>query len=389
MVTALLAGTAMASTIPPDTTIPFELVNKHIVIDVRAGGRPLSFVLDTGDRYAVIDLDRAKELGMSLGREVQAVGAGAQSTTGAFVQDSTFTIPGIPGFYQPLTLALPLKDLSPRLGQNLDGIIGADFIRQFVVELDYQAKVIRLQGKDAFKYSGPGESIPIDLNVAGHPIVEAELTPTGGDPIKGKFVLDIGSGGPLALYSPFVAAHHLPEPGVKAIKGLAGGGTGGQVTGQTGRVAQLKIGNFRLNNPIAFFFEDKAGAFASSAIAGNIGEQVLSRFKLYLDYSHNRVILEPNSTFVKPFDYTSGGLRIEVEGKDYKTFRIKEVLGNSPAAEAGLRENDVIDAIDGRPVSESTLSAVLEMFERPVPYRLAVRRGQQTLDVTLTPRTLL
>lgn len=40
----------------------------------------------------------------------------------------------------------------------------------------------------------------------------------------------------------------------------------------------------------------------------------------------------------------------------------------------------MIDAIDGRPVSESTLSAVLEMFERPVRYRLAVRRGQQTLD---------
>jgi hypothetical protein len=35
-------------------TIPFELVTRHIVLKVSINNsRPLSFVLDTGDKYAV------------------------------------------------------------------------------------------------------------------------------------------------------------------------------------------------------------------------------------------------------------------------------------------------------------------------------------------------
>jgi len=48
-------------------SIPFELVARHIVLQVRINdSRPLSFVFDTGDKVAIIDLDRAKELGLKL-----------------------------------------------------------------------------------------------------------------------------------------------------------------------------------------------------------------------------------------------------------------------------------------------------------------------------------
>ncbi len=77
------------------------------------------------------------------------------------------------------------------------------------------------------------------------------------------------------------------------------------------------------------------------------------------------------------------------EGKDYQTFRIKNVLENSPASEAGLQQDDVISAIDGRLASGLTLTDLNEMFERPVTYRLIVRRGDQVLKVTFTPRKLV
>jgi hypothetical protein len=371
-------------------TIPFEMVNRHIILQVQINNsRPLSFVLDTGDRFAIVDLDRAKELGLSLEGQVQMGGAGAGTTTGSLVKNSSFTIPGLEGFSQPVNMALPVKRMASRLGQDFDGIIGSEFIKEFVVEIDYQAKLIKLHDKTAFSYSGPGESIPVKLNSAGHPIIEGEVTPIGSDPVKGKFVLDLGSGGALLLYSPFVLEHHLLGPALKTIKALGVGGAGGAVTGQLGRVSEMKIGRFRISNPITLFSEDKQGALASSAILGNIGEQIASKFKIFLDYNHDRIIFEPNKTFDDNFDRAFGGLALVAEGKDYRTFRIAEVLENSPGTEAGLQRDDIITAIDGKPAVELSLTRVLELFERPVTYKLTVRRGDRTLQVTLTPRKLV
>lgn len=395
----LLLITASSQTVQPtskpaapasEVSIPFELVNRHIILKVRVNNsRPLSFVLDTGDKYAIIDMERARELGLKLQGQVMMGGAGAERPTAAFVKDSTFTILGFEGFSQPVTLALPIRNLAPRLGQDFDGIIGSEFIKQFVLELDYQARLITLHDKEKFTYSGTGESIPIRLNSAGHPILEAEVTPMGSEPVKGKFVLDIGSGAALALYSPFVSERHLLGPGLKTIKALGGAGAGGETTGQLGRVAELKIGRFRISNPITLFSQDKAGAFASSALLGNIGAQVMSKFRILLDYNRNRIILEPNATFAEPFSRAFSGLTVLAEGKDYRTFRIKEVLENSPGSEAGLRKDDVITAIDGKPAADLTLTKLVEMFERPLSYILSVRRENQILKITLTPRRLI
>jgi hypothetical protein len=351
--------------------------------------RPLSFVFDTGNKFAIVDLGVARELGLKLQGEIKVGGGGGQTIKGSFVQDSSFAIPGLEGFSQAISLAIPLGNLAQRFGHDFDGIIGSEFIKQFVVELDYQARLIRLHDKDRFTYSGQGEIIPVQLNSSGHPIIDAEVTPIGGDPIKGKFVLDVGSGEALGLHSPFVAEHHLLGPGIKTIRALGRAGAGGEITGRVGRVSELKIGKVKISKPLTFFSEDKVGAAASSAVLGNIGEQIISRFKILLDYSHDRIILEPSATLTEPFDNAFGGFSFQAEGKDYRTFRITDVLESSPGSEAGLQKNDIITAIDGKPAGELTLTKLTEMFERPVPYKLTLRRGEQTLEVTLTPRKLV
>src|SRR6195256_3508594 len=126
IVFCLLLPTAASRTIQSNSkvavpasavTIPFELANRHIILKAQVdNSRPLSFVLDTGDQFSVINLDRAKELGLKLQGEVHMGGAGAAVSTGAFVRDSSFTIPGFPGFSQPLNLALPIGRMAPRFG---------------------------------------------------------------------------------------------------------------------------------------------------------------------------------------------------------------------------------------------------------------------------------
>jgi hypothetical protein len=371
-------------------SIPFELVARHIVLQVKINdSRPLSFVLDTGDKVAIIDMDRARELGVKLQGQVRVGGAGSEVLTGSLVQESTWTIPELGGFSQPVALALPLGRLAAKFGHDFDGIIGSDFIKQFVVEVDYRARVIKLHDKDKFNYSGAGESIPIQLDRQGHPLIEAEVTPIGSAPIKGQFVLDIGSGAALALHSPFVASNRLLSPELKTIKTIGAGGAGGKTTGRIGRVTELKIGRFKIAGPITLFSEDKAGAFASSALAGNIGQQIACKFKVFLDYNRERIILEPDASFGEPFNRAFGGFALTAEDKDYTTFRITEVLENSPASEVGLLENDLIIKVDDRPTSQLTLTKLNELLERPVTYKLTIRRGERTLQVALTPRKLV
>ena len=370
-------------------TIPFELNNKHIIVKAKVNGQPITFVLDTGDQVAIVDLDFARRMNLSLSGEVRVGGAGAAISTGAMVQNATFTIDGLEGFSQPVRMALPLgKVLSPRAGRDFEGIIGQEFIQQFVIEIDYQAQVLRLHDKEKFVYNGAGESIPIKF-MHGHPILEAEVTPVGSTaPLKGKFVLDTGAGLALALYSPFVSEHGLLGPDTKTIRSLGGAGAGGETSGRIGRVTELKIGNYTIKSPITMFSQDKAGAFASDQLAGNIGARVANKFRLFLDYDRKRIIFEPNSTFAAPYDHAQSGISVVAEGDDYRVFRIRAVLEDSPASEAGLLKDDVITGVNNQPATELTLSKLNELFEHPVPYKLTIPRGEQTLQLTLTPRRL-
>jgi C-terminal processing protease CtpA/Prc len=65
------------------------------------------------------------------------------------------------------------------------------------------------------------------------------------------------------------------------------------------------------------------------------------------------------------------------------------VLESSPASEVGLQKDDLIVKVDDKPASELTLTKLGEMFELPVVYKLTIRRGDQILQVTLTPRKLV
>jgi len=370
--------------------IPFELVTRHIMVKVKINNsRPLSFVLDTGDRVGIVDIDVAKELGLKLQGQVQIGGAGSSTLPGSTVADANWTLPGLDGFAQPIRLAIPLGKLEARFGHDFDGIIGAEFIKQFVVEVDYAARVIKLHDKSTFTYAGPGESIPLQLDQNGYPIIAAEVTPVGSDPLTGKFVLDLGAGSALTLHSPFVSAHNLLNSSPKTIRVIGAGGAGGQVTGRVGRVAELKIGKYKIASPLTIFSEDKAGALASTVLAGNIGQQIAGKFKLFLDYDHHRIVLEPAATFSDPFDRAQSGLVLAAEGRDYTTFRITDVLENSPASEVGLQKDDLIIKVNDKSATELTITKLGELFEKPAPYKMTVKRGDQTLQVTLTPRRLV
>ncbi len=365
-------------------TIPFDLATRHIMVKVRVNNsRPLSFVLDTGAHLALVRAQTAAELGLSLYGSVNSGGAGAGTMVGHRVRDARWTLVGLEGFSQPVTLALPFPALPAGLGQDVDGIIGGEFLREFVVEFDYQARVMTLHDRKKFEYRGKGHTLPLEFNSDNHPVVRATVTPVGGKPIEDRFVLDLGSGAALILHSPFVDTHGLLGPQSKTIRAIGMGGAGGRSVGRVGRVSALTIGPFTINEPLTTFSQDQGGAFADRSLGGNIGAQIASRFRTILDYGRRRIILEPSATFGEPFDRASSGMAVRAEGADYRTFRVREVLEDSPATEAGVREGDVITSIDGVAAEKFTLTLLLETLQKPSAQHLTIRRGEETIKLVL------
>ena len=84
------------------------------------------------------------------------------------------------------------------------------------------------------------------------------------------------------------------------------------------------------------------------------------------------------------------GFELVAEGEGLKTLTINEVLANSPAAEAGLQEEDELVAINGRLVTEFSLEQIRQMLkQKGKKYVLRVKRGGQTLELRLKTRRLI
>jgi hypothetical protein len=373
----------------PAVTIPFELATGHIIVRATINkSRPLSFVLDTGANVAIVRIDTAKELGLKLEGNLSVGGAGSGVQTGYFVRNASWNLVGLRSDPQPVVMAIPLTELPAGMGRHVDGIIGGEFIRRFVIEIDYQARSLKLHDPGEFRYTGSGETLPLELDANNHPEITAKVTPLDGKPIERKFLFDIGSGGALVLHSPFVREHALLD-NLTTIPVIGAAGAGGKVAGFVGRVSRLQIGRFTMERPITMFSQDRAGAFANAARAGNIGARIAMRFRVFLDYGRRQMILEPTPTLGDPFDRAFSGMAIRTGPPDYRTFKIAELLPQGPAKDAGIQVGDVITSVDGVPADKLTLTTLNEMFEKTNTYEIVLRRGEQLVTVKLTPKRLI
>ncbi len=149
----------------PDKEIPFQLRDGFIRfgVTVTSSQEPLHFLLDSGAQVSVINSTIAKKLGMKGGRAVNVMGVG-RVTTGLWPQSIEAHAGAIelPRNF----LALDLNDLSQACtNAPVDGIIGADFFRGRIVQLDYQHRMIRIL-TDSTSETG-AEALPLKVRPCG------------------------------------------------------------------------------------------------------------------------------------------------------------------------------------------------------------------------------
>jgi S1-C subfamily serine protease len=73
-----------------------------------------------------------------------------------------------------------------------------------------------------------------------------------------------------------------------------------------------------------------------------------------------------------------------------KLFRIRQVVANTPASQAGLQSDDLITAIDGQPAANFTEGRIERMFTQDGrEFALTIKRGEKVLQARLKLRRLI
>jgi C-terminal processing protease CtpA/Prc len=159
---------------------------------------------------------------------------------------------------------------------------------------------------------------------------------------------------------------------------------------RVGRVQSVEVGGITFERPITMLpLSEEAMVGASDAI-GNIGGEIMRRFTVTLDYPRKRMILEPNAQRREPFDADMSGLGMRMGPDGSNALEVEWIQSDSPASKAGVRPNDLIERIDGRPALEIGVSGLRAMSRRDGErHVLSIRRGHQTLEVTLTNRRMI
>ena len=385
-------STACASS-PPSAaarpaTIPIDVYSNHVYVKVCAGDRPLDFILDTGAGATFLDLHTAERFGIKLGSGFTGRGAGAGTIAGAQLDHVDVRLAGS-SLVQPVPSALDLSRLPPREGHRMDGILGYDFIKRFVVAIDYVKQELRLYDARTFRYDGPGTSIPVTFS-GNHPHVDAEVRLADGSTIKGRMVVDVGSSSSLALTKVFVDENHLRDRVGPTVHRRSGGGVGGPVTADIGRVEALKIGGVEIARPVTSLQGDSAGVMTGNADwVGNIGGDILRHYTVFLDYANKRMILEPHAGTSEPFEADMSGLML-VMNDSLTSATVDYVVPGSAATDAGLAVGDTLVSIDGQPANGAAIRELRKRFRRDGErIVLVVRRGGETRTVTLVLRRLV
>ena len=373
------------------SSIPFEGIENYILIKARVNdSEPLLFELDSGGGSGLILYFKAAEaLRLKAQGKGKGGGGGAATFETSTVKGATLSLGGVELNNQTFVVFPP--DRPPTLhGRFVDGVIGYSLFSRYVVEIDFQSQVVNLYEPKSFRYSGPGESIPIKV-MSNVPFARMNVMVEGRKPITGDFLVDTGAGRfTVILNTPLVESTHLLTGSQKIRKEPGSRGVGGSVELMVGRLPGVQVGQYIFTNPFVHFAQDRKGALASSDFSGLLGGELLSRFKVIFDYTHKRMILEPNRNYDAPFEYDETGVRLETGSDDVHTFRVRGVIENSPAFEAGMQEGEIITAIDGKPAAELSYSQIIQMFKQEdKEYLIEITHGAEKKQLKLKTRKLI
>lgn len=322
------------------TRIPFtQLTGGIVILQAKLNNFPdtLNFVLDTGSSGISLDSTTADYLKLSplaTDRTIRGI-AGIRNVP--FLFNQTLRLPNL----KVDSLDFHVNDysiLTAVYGEQIDGIIGYSLLSRYILKINYDSMFIDICSRGTIRY--PKGGFMLKPSIGSLPVQPLRVKDAAT--INSRFLYDIGAGVCMMLSTEFVSDSALLNKKRKLLS-KEGEGVGGKIDMFVTVIKEVKLGPYRFRSVPTYIFDDVYNVTSYPYLGGLIGNDILRRFNTILNYEKKDFYLVPNTHFNDPFDYSYSGIELYyVQGN----IIVGDVAKNSPAEAAGLKENDVVIAIN-------------------------------------------
>jgi predicted aspartyl protease len=265
--------------------VPFRLEGNFILVSVLFNNLlPLTFILDTGAEYSILT---KKEIADFLNIDYQK----RYTLYGADMQEELYA-------YLSKNISLQMGDLQAThrsilvleedyfrfeeySGLQIHGILGADFLKRFTLQIDYQKQIVTFFSPVYFKNKVKINKDNVDLLpftlIKSKPYIRCTTHLYGEEINTLNYLIDTGAGLSLLLYT---SIDSLKNAQVKMLNSPIGLGLGGKLEGYVGRIKNFQFASKSFPELITKF-QQKPIFFDSLMITprdGIIGNNILSAF---------------------------------------------------------------------------------------------------------------
>jgi len=339
----------------------------------------LNFILDTGSGGISLDSTTCADLNLKpRPTDTTIRGMGSERKV-SFLFNQQLNFPGLT--IERLNFHInDYEVLSSVYGEKIDGIIGYSFFSRYIVKLNFDSSLIYVYQPGEMDYPRGGTV----LRPAFTTLPIQNLRFRDRKKLDFNFYFDTGAGLCFLLSEQFVKDSSILMSKRKPLYTQAEG-MGGKLQMRLTVVKMLQVGNYKFRNVPTYIFEDKYNVTSYPFVGGLLGNDLLRRFNLTINYPKREIHLLPNSHFSEAFDYAYTGLAIYyIDG----SIVVDDIIAGSPAEKAGLKPNDIILGVEKNFTNNiMTYKSMLQSAREKI--KITFSRDDKLMQVTLKPISIL
>lgn len=358
------------------TRFPFTQLSGGIVLlraQIDNHDDTLNFVFDTGSGGISLDSLTVEYLGLKKELSDKTIRGIAGIKLVEFAYNHTLKLPGL----QVDKLDFHINDydlLTSVYGLKIDGIIGFSFLRRFIVHLDYDKQVMEVYSPGRFRYPKGGYMLHPDFSTL--PLQAATIEDE--KVINARFIFDTGAGLTFLLSKEFVQDSAVFKRKRKFYPTQAEG-LGGKKMMDITVAKEIKLGPYKFRNVPVHIFDDEYNVTSYPLLGGLIGNDVMRRFNVILNYPDRSIYIKPNNHFPESFDYSYTGLGIYLINGE---IRVIDIIKGSPGDKAGFQPGDIIFSVENN--YTKNIQTYKTLFQNSIgKVRVIIFREQKPLVLTM------
>lgn len=397
-------------------TLKFRSVNNLIILSATLNGELVNFLVDTGVNKTKIFGEIRDSTALEDAEYLLLRSLGSVEPVKAYkTTNNVIDFGPISGENQEVYFIVdPRFDLAKKIGVNVQGIIGYEFFKNFIVRLNYHRKSLRVYQNEKFNRK-LRRFDEVDFRfIRKKPHLKFPVELKEGKKEELVFLIDTGSSDAFWIFENDEIS--APE---NSFVDYIGYGLELAVIGKRSKSKSAQLGSYTLDEPrVAYLDSESAEQFTADRFKnGIVGSEILRRFVWFFDYGKQKTYLKPSRYYNDNSNYDRSGLILMYVGEEINTVKtpvlvkinednnygtsqserfeirlersqilqVVQIRKNSPASEVDIRKGDRILKLNGKSVDRLDLQDINDLLsgEEGKQIKIQLKRDKVILKRSL------